>query len=178
MQRDKFLVLIIVVTALISALVLTTLNRSTNLAAAQNSTGLLEAEDQDEERNSSEDEDEEDVDEDGFEYDDEDEDELEEHLLELEMELRHIELRLAEFELIERLAAIAEDDVKAAAVAVAHVTDVVDEQEAIELLNKALVRVHHPGTRRLLHMKLAELYAETDQPESAKQHLGKLIIRD
>lgn len=85
----------------------------------------------------------------------------------------------ARLELVGRVAEIADDELLSAAYGITRVMEFVEGEEQIaEFLTHALEATQHPGVRRLICMKLAEVYTEMDQPEAARNQLRALIVID
>ena len=52
-----------------------------------------------------------------------------------------------------------------------------DAGEAADVLQELLEAVEHPVVRRVIRMRLAELYRDMDRPEAARQQLEALILQ-
>ena len=96
---------------------------------------------------------------------------------ELEMALMETEIRSRRLEMSLRIAEIAENPTASAAFAISHVLEFFEEEEeALEFFQNTLQQAKDPAIQRMLRIKLAELYAEADEPEKAHAQLKALII--
>jgi hypothetical protein len=102
--------------------------------------------------------------------------ELELHRRHLDVEMGELETQFGRLELVGRLAEIAHEEIRAAAFAIAHVQEFMDEEEAIEFLNEALADTKNAGVRRMIRIKLAELHAHAEQRDEALEHVRALIV--
>lgn len=141
-----------------------------------------EEEDEDEEDDEEEEEDEEedwdgdrDEEEEAFEHH---ERELELRLRELQVENMQLELKLRRFDMTERMVGAVGNREAAAAYAIVHFEEYVEPEDAIETLSEVLEHVDSPVMRRLVHLRLANLYREADRPRAAKRHIMALILGD
>jgi len=102
----------------------------------------------------------------------EDEDGIEFHFVTEELEVRYLEL-----ETVTGIANIADSEVGSAALALAHVEDLFEEDLSglTTFLSDALNEADNPGIQRLLRFKLAELHFDQDQPDQARTQLRHLI---
>ena len=105
--------------------------------------------------------------------------ELERHQRELELELERAEMELmyGRFEMMNRLAEVADSSLRSAAFAVLHVPETFGEPEpAITFLEEMAEEAEKPAVKRLVRIKLAQLYRETDQAEQAQEQLRRLML--
>jgi hypothetical protein len=184
MQRKLSAIALTLLLALVVVLTLGLVGRPATPAAADSLFGAspflladAEAEDEDEEE-------EEDLDEEGEEDfdDEEDEDEEfdEERLERFEREMQVVraeaENRMTRLKMVNQVAEIASNEVSTAAFALMHFEELFDEPEdGIKFLNDTLQYTKNDAIRRLLHIKLAELYTEADQPDQARSQLRELL---
>ncbi len=104
------------------------------------------------------------------------EEEFEEEVEWMEHEMHRLEIEYLELETIDGLAEIVESEVGSAALALTHLQQLFDEEAALaSFLSEALNETEHPGIKRLLRFKLAELHFGQDQPDQARSQLRHLI---
>ena len=130
----------------------------------------------DDEDEDEDDEDEEDEDEDDEDDEDEDEDDDEDgDWEEDEDSYAEYEELYAVFELVNRFTEIAKDDEATAVMAVMFADELLEPEEATELLTDALASTKSPVVKRAIRVRLIELIGE-DDPAAAKEHLRALIV--
>ena len=123
-----------------------------------------------------------DEDADGGEFEDEDfesEEEFEEmerHQFHLELEMAELEATSSRLDLVGRLSEVADDELLSAAFAVRKVAEIMEPGEAVDFLNDTLDAAKNASVRRLIRIKLAELYAHTEQRDQATKQLRALIV--
>lgn len=103
--------------------------------------------------------------------------ELEHARMHLELDRAELESGLGHLDLVSRLAEIADQPATAAAYAVLKVDEFMEPDEAIDFLRSIESRAGSPSTRRLIRMKLSELYRATDDSQSAREQLRQLILQ-
>jgi len=165
--------------ALLLALTLAWTTSPWSTAIAEDVPGGLQLVLADDDQGAEEEGDEEDVDEEGFEEEDfgeEGEHEIERHHRHLEIEMVEMERNFGRLEMVGKIAEIANEELLAAAFAIMHVTEFMEPEAAIDFLTNALGEARNPGIHRMIRIKLAEIYAHTDQPEMAQEQLRALII--
>jgi len=79
-------------------------------------------------------------------------------------------------EIVDRLTQVAKDETASAIFAVIQVGEFMEPEEAVDFLSKALGSVKDPVVQRVIRFQLAELAAELDQPEAAREHLMRIIV--
>ena len=82
-------------------------------------------------------------------------------------------------ELIGQFARVAEDPTNAGVAAVIYTDDILQTRpphEAVEYYQKLLPEVKDPAVRRAIHLRLAEHYRMSNQPDEALAELRQLII--
>ena len=92
-------------------------------------------------------------------------------------EFHEYEIHAAECELARRLADISSSHLETASWVIANIHEYLDDEEAANFLQQLLDEVEHPSIKRLVGLKLAELYSELDQTNQVKEQLRKLILR-
>ena len=95
---------------------------------------------------------------------------------ELEMELLEQELVKARIEFAHSLTEVAEFETTTATYVIDNILEYLEVEEAIEFLKQMVEQAENPTTKRLLRMKLAQLFAETDQTDQTKEQLSELIL--
>ena len=95
----------------------------------------------------------------------------------LNFETEELEVRYLELETVTGIANIADSEVGSAALALAHVEELFEEDLSglTTFLSDALNEADNPGIKRLLRFKLAELHFDQDQPDQARSQLRHLI---
>ena len=114
----------------------------------------------------------------GEEYSEDEERELERHHRHLEIERAELETGMGRLEMVERVAELAENKVAAAAFALMHVEEFFgeDEEGGIKFLQSMLKEADDQAVRRIIRVKLAEIYAGADQRKKAEQQIRALIL--
>ena len=79
-------------------------------------------------------------------------------------------------EVVDRLTQVAKDETASAIFAVMQVTELMEPEEAADFLTEVLGSVKDAAVQRVIRFQLAELAAELDQPEAAREHLTRIII--
>ena len=102
--------------------------------------------------------------------------ELQEHMMHMEIQSHELDAVSRRLEVVSQVARIAESPLTTASAAIVHINDVFGEEEAIDVLHDCLRRKPDPAVRRLIRMKLAELYAESDNRREAKEQFRILIV--
>lgn len=100
----------------------------------------------------------------------------EEHEEEIEEELRELELMAAHCEHSGMLSEMCENHAQTASWVISEIVEYLDEEEAAAFLQQVLSKVEEPSIRRMVRLKLAELYSELDQTEQVKEQLLHLIL--
>ena len=95
--------------------------------------------------------------------------------MEIEMEAVEAEFEMRQFEMMSEIFEVADDASKASFFAIMKIDELMDEEEAIELLNECFELSSSQSSRRAIRMKLIELQSETDNQE-AVEHLKALIL--
>ena len=108
------------------------------------------------------DHDHEDHDEDGDDEDDDDHEEFEEEMMEMEM--------------MHQIFEVTEDASRTSFFAIMLIDEVMEEEQAAELLQECLKETDSDKTKRAIRLKLTELYAEMDDQDAVRKHLKALII--
>ena len=88
-----------------------------------------------------------------------------------------LEIEYLELETLVSIAKIADSEVGSAALALAHVEGLFEEDSSglMIFLGEALNDTDNPGIKRLLRFKLAELHFNQEQPDQARIQLRHLI---
>lgn len=113
--------------------------------------------------------------------DDEDEDEdeeYEEEWEEYEEFIQHIELYSMMLDMIDDMSKIAESPTSSAVAAIMAAEDYADSRDLADLFETSLEATPDATTKRMLRLKLAELYGEMDEPEKALEQLRVLIMHE
>ena len=116
------------------------------------------------------------IEEEEIEFHEEEIHELEMHHRHLEVEVSELEFSLGRLKVVNELVSIADNPTGAASFAIMHITEFMEPEEAIAFLEGIAKEAANPSVRRLTAIKLAELYAHTEQPEQAAQQLRQLIL--
>ena len=99
---------------------------------------------------------------------------------ELKLEMMETELhekRLQQHRIaLERIYELALDSKKTSCFAIMHSCEILDEQEAFNLLTSCLAELDDDLLKRVLRLKLAQLSVEIDRNDVAKEHLRALIL--
>ena len=184
MQRKLSAITLTLLLALVVVLTLGLGGRPATPAAADSLFGpspflLSDDEDEDEAEDENEDED---FDEEGEDdLDDEEDEEFDEQRFarfEREMQVARAEAenRMTRLKMVNQVAEIASNEVSTAAFVLMHFEELFDEPEdGIKFLNDTLQYTKNDAVRRLLRIKLAELYTEADQPDQARSQLRELL---
>ena len=106
-------------------------------------------------------------------WDDEWEEESE---YEIEADILELELIAAHCEHSAMLSEMCEDHARTSSWVISEILEYLDEEEAATFLEQTLSKVEEPSIRRLIRLKLAELYSELDQTEQVKEQLRQLIL--
>jgi hypothetical protein len=94
----------------------------------------------------------------------------------LHLERSESATHLVRLELATRFAQVATDEATTAAFAMMHFDDLfVEQEDGIEFLNEILEQTGNDTVRRIIRVKLAELYREADQRAQARRQLKKLL---
>ncbi len=102
--------------------------------------------------------------------------ELQLHRTQLELERAELEANFGRLELITRIANIANEHLTAVAYAVVQIDEFVEEEELVPFLEELLEKSQETPVKRIIHIKLAELYRHMDRPEDAKDQLRALVM--
>ena len=99
------------------------------------------------------------------------------HHLNMEMEMAESQAAFNRLEMVGRVAEIAKDEVTSAAFAIIHIQEFFEEnpEGAIGFLEDTLKQTDNAPVKRLIHIKLAELYSATEKPDKAQEQLRILI---
>ena len=99
--------------------------------------------------------------------------ELELAMIESELHAKRLEQHRIELSATYELAV---DRKKTSTFAIMQACEILDERDAFDLLTDCLAESNDDLLKRVLRLKLAQLAAETDRIEMAKQHLKALIL--
>lgn len=129
--------------------------------------------------NDGDDDDDEEWDEDG-EYDEEEEEweaeEIERELMYLEIRRAEIQAAFGELELVREVAEIVDSPVATASLVIIEVTNEVDDPEdKIEMLNDLIDVAKSDAVKRLILLKLAEVYGDVGRDEDAYKVVRRLV---
>ncbi len=110
------------------------------------------------------------------EWEDEDDEWEEEDEHDAEETLFEFEVHAAECEHARRLADIASSRLETASWVIANIHEFLGEEEAADFLQQLFEAAEDPGIKRLIGLKLTEIYAELDQADQVKAQLRSLIL--
>ena len=102
--------------------------------------------------------------------------EFERHYQHLEIERQEMEVGIGRLEMVIRLAEIGENRNTAASYAILHVDDYMEVEKSISFLESMMIETRDAAVLHLIRIKLAELYAQTEQGDAVKAQLRSLII--
>lgn len=102
--------------------------------------------------------------------------EMEIHAREIELEAKLAETEVMQIELMSQIFEVVQDADKTSFFAIMKIDDLMDEEEAVEMLDQCLQEAKSDSTKRAIRMKLVELQSEMDDQEAAREHLRTLIL--
>ena len=103
--------------------------------------------------------------------------ELELYGHEIEFEARQVETEVMQLELMNQIFEVVQDAEKTSFLAIMKIDELMDEEEAVEILDQCFKETKSDKTKRAIRIKLIELQSELDgQEEAANEHLRALIL--
>lgn len=101
---------------------------------------------------------------------------MEEAMFEVEIMKGHLDMYHSLLEIVNGMNEVTSDPTATALMALHTAKDLAHEEEDhAEFLEEGLDKIKDAAVRRAIRLQLAELYAEMDQPERAREHLARLI---